>query len=144
MMTIDGGKINHLPISKVVTLSCHDMHSPLLVYERCVWIADLMAIEGGEGFGVVGDHSVEVKGLRVAKVSIWDRNGSRGPIRAEPAPETVGIVASAKVVVAGFRVSLFSFEFVILRATISVGMLTPEGVKVGVVADDASVGREDA
>jgi len=74
-----------------------------------------VAVEVGEGFGVVGDHGIEVESLRVGKIGIGDGDGDRGPIGAEPAAETVGVVAGAEVVVAGFGVAFFAFEFVVLR-----------------------------
>ena len=71
-----------------------------------------MTVEVGEGFGVVGDHGVKVEGLRVGEVGVGDGHGDVRPIGAEPAAEAVGIVARAKVVVAGFRVALLALEFV--------------------------------
>ena len=48
-----------------------------------------MAVEVGEGFGVVGDHGVEVESLRVGEVGVRDRSRDCGPICAEPAAEAV-------------------------------------------------------
>ena len=70
----------------------------------------LVAVEVGEGFGVVGDHGVEVEGLRVGEVGVGDGYGDIRPVGAEPASEAVGVVASAEVVVAGFGVAFFAFE----------------------------------
>ena len=104
-----------------------------------------MAVEVGEGFGVVGDHGVKVEGLRVGEVGVGDGHGDVRPIGAEPAAEAVGIVARAKVVVAGFRVALLALEFVIvLGAGIRIGALAAVGIEIGVVADDTSVVSDDA
>src|SRR5712692_11686283 len=104
-----------------------------------------MAVEVGEGLRVVGNHGVEVQGLRVNKVGVRNRSGDGGPVGAEPAAETVGIVARAEVVIAGLGVALLALEFVIvLRASVGVGALAPIRIKIGVVADDAGVGGEDA
>ena len=103
-----------------------------------------MAVEVGEGLGVIGDHGVEIESLRVGEIGV--RNGSRdgGPIGTQPAAEAIGVVACAEVVVAGFGVALLALEFVILRACVGVGALAPVRVEVRVVADDAGVVGEDA
>src|SRR2546427_8039898 len=81
-----------------------------------------VAVEVGEGFGVVGDHGIEVEGLRVGEIGVRDGNGDGGPVGAKPAAEAVGVVAGAEVVVAGFGVAFLAFEFVIvLRAGVCVG-----------------------
>jgi len=67
------------------------------------------------------------------------RERGRGPVGAEPAAETVGVVASTEVVVAGFRVALLALEFVILRAGVCDGALAAVGVEVSVIANDAGV-----
>lgn len=103
-----------------------------------------MAVEVGEGFGVVGDHGVEVEGLRVGEIGVRDRDGDGGPVGAEPTAEAVGVVAGAEIVVAGFGVALFALELVVLRAGVGVGALAAVGIEVGIVADDASVGGDDS
>ena len=105
-----------------------------------------MAVEVGEGFGVVGDHGIEIEGLRVGEVGIRNGNGDRGPVSGKPAAETVGVVPGAEVVVARLGVTLLALELVVvLRAGVGVrSALDPKGVEVGVVADDASVGGEHA
>src|SRR5438128_2077316 len=104
-----------------------------------------MAVEVGEGFGVVGNHRVEIEGLRVGEVGVGDGSGDGGPIGGEPAAEAVGVVAGAEVVVAGFGVALLAFEFVVLRAGVGVGRaLAAERIEIGVVADNASVRGNDA
>jgi len=104
-----------------------------------------VAIEVGEGFGVVGDHGVEVEGLRIGEVGVGNGDGDAGPIGAEPAAEAVGIVARAEVVVAGFGVALLALEFVIvLGASVGVGSLAAVRVKIRIVTEDASVGGDDA
>ena len=76
----------------------------------------------------------------------WRRGRERGagPVGAEPAGETVGVVASAEVVVAGFGVTFFAFELVVLRAGVGVGALAAKGIEVGVVAHDAGTCGDDA
>src|SRR5690349_20315447 len=98
-----------------------------------------MAVEVGEGFGIVGDHGVEVQGLRVGEVGVRDGNGDGGPVGAEPAAEAVGVVTGAEVVVASFGVALFTLEFVVLRAGVGVRALAAVGVIVSIVADDTAV-----
>jgi len=98
-----------------------------------------VAVEVGEGFGVVGDHGVKVEGLRVGEVGVGDRSGDGRPIGAEPAAEAVGVIAGTELVVTGFRVALFALEFIVLRAGVGVGALAAVGVKVSVVANDARV-----
>ncbi len=83
--------------------------APIASIPARVW---QVSVEVGEGFGVVGDHGVEVEGLRVGEIGVRDGNGDVGPIGAEPAAEAVGIVAGAEVIVAGFRVALLALEFV--------------------------------
>src|SRR5689334_8238025 len=102
-----------------------------------------MAVEVGEGFGVVGDHRVEVEGLRVGQVGVGDGSGNGGPVGGEPAAEAVGVVAGAEIVVAGFGVAFLSLEFVVLRAGASVRALAAVGVEVGVVAYDAGACGKD-
>jgi hypothetical protein len=101
-----------------------------------------VAVEVGEGFGVVGDHGVEVEGLGVGEVGVRDGHGNRGPIGAEPAAEAVGVVACTEVVVACFGVTLLAFELVVLRAGVGVRTFAAVGIKIGVVADD-TVARGD-
>ena len=48
-----------------------------------------VAVEVGEGFGVVGDHGVEVEGLRVGEVGVGNGDGCAGPVGAEPAAVAV-------------------------------------------------------
>jgi len=101
--------------------------------------------EVGEGFGVGGDHGVEIEGLRVGEVGVEDGDGNARPVGAEPASEAVGIVARAEVVVAGFGVALLALEFVIvLGASVGVGSLAAVRVKIRIVTEDASVGGDDA
>ncbi|HEV2194403.1 MAG TPA: hypothetical protein VGR55_02420 [Candidatus Acidoferrum sp.] len=100
-----------------------------------------MAVEVGEGFGIVGDHGVEVEGLRVGEVGVGDSFGDGGPVGGEPAAEAVGVVAGAEIVVAGFGVALLALELVILRAGVGVRALAAVWVEVGVVADFYSAGR---
>src|SRR2546427_12370985 len=83
-----------------------------------------VAVEVGEGFRVVGDHGIEVEGLRVGEVGVGDGNRNGRPIGAQPAAETVGVIAGAEVVVAGFGVEFLAFEFVVLSAGVGVGTLT--------------------
>ena len=59
-----------------------------------------VAVEVGEGFGVVGDHGVKVEGLRVGEVGVGDSFGDGGPVGGEPAAKAVGVVARGEVVVA--------------------------------------------
>src|SRR6266478_4197399 len=94
-----------------------------------------MAVEVGERFGVVGDHGVEIEGLRVGEVGIGDRCWDGGPIRAQPSTEAVGVVARAEVVVAGFGVALLAFEFVILRAGVGVGAFAAVRIEIRIVTD---------
>jgi len=86
-----------------------------------------MTIEVGEGFGVVGNHGVQVQGLRVAEVGVGDGNGYVGPVGAEPAAEAVGVVARAEVVVAGFGVALLAGNLGYL-AHYELFVLTPERI----------------
>ena len=72
-----------------------------------------VAVEVGEGFGVVGDHGVEVEGLGIGEIGVGDGSGNGGPfrpqgrpflrqdkpIRAEPAAKAPGVVARTKIVV---------------------------------------------
>ncbi len=44
-----------------------------------------MAVKVGEGFGVVGDHGIEVEGLRVSEIRVGDGNRDIGPVGAEAA-----------------------------------------------------------
>ena len=83
--------------------------------------------------------------MRVGEIGVGDGDGDGGPVGAEPAAEAVGVVASAEVVVAGFGVALFAFELVVvLRTGVGVwGTFDAPGIEIGVVADDASVGRND-
>jgi len=81
-----------------------------------------MAVEVGEGFGVVGDHGIEIEGLRVGEVGVGDRSGDGGPVGGEPAAEAVGVVASAEVVVEGFGVALLALEFVVVSCWAIVGV----------------------
>ena len=67
----------------------------------------MVAVEVGEGLGVVGDHPVEVEGLGVDEGGVGDGDGDGGPVGAEPAPEAVRVVACAEVVVARFRIAFF-------------------------------------
>jgi hypothetical protein len=103
-----------------------------------------VAVEVGEGFGVVGDHGVEVESLRVGEIGVGDGNGDGGPVGAEPAAEAAGVIAGAEVVVAGFGVAFFAFEFVVLRAGVGVGVLAAVGIEIGVIADCAAVLGDDA
>ena len=113
-----------------------------------------VAVEVGEGFGVVGDHGIEVEGLRVGEVGVGDGNGDAGPVGGEPAAEAAGVVAGAEVVVAGFGVALFAFELVGVGggAVVGVGVLAApstalragSGIEVGVVAEGAVVLRHHA
>jgi hypothetical protein len=88
-----------------------------------------VTVEVGEGFGVVGDHGVEVEGLRVGEVGVGDGDGDGGPVGAEPAAEAVGVIACAEVVVAGFGIAFLAFEFVVLPASVSVGVLAAVGIE---------------
>jgi hypothetical protein len=83
--------------------------------------------------------------LRVGEVGVGDGNGDAGPVGAEPAAETAGVITSAEVVVAGFGVALLAFEFVSVarRAVVGVGVLAAVGIEVGVIADGAVVLRDD-
>jgi len=100
----------------------------------------LMAVEVGEGFGVVRDHGVKVERLRIGEVGVGNCNGDGGPVGAEPAAEAVGVVARAEVVVAGFRVAFLAFELVdVLRASVGDGALAAVGVEVGIVTDATSI-----
>ena len=74
-----------------------------------------MAVEVGEGFGVVGDHGVEIEGLRVGEIGVGDRNGNGRPVGAEPAAKAVGVVACAEIAVASFGVALLALEPGFLR-----------------------------
>src|SRR6266481_2559656 len=105
-----------------------------------------MAVEVGEGFGVVGDHGIEVERLRVGEVGVGDGRGDGGPVGSEPAAKAVGVVAGAEVVVAGFGVAFLAFELVVvLRAGVGVrGTLATKGIKICIVADDSSVCGGDA
>lgn len=103
-----------------------------------------MAVEVGEGFRVVGDHGVEVKGLGVGEIRVGDGRGDGGPIGAEPASEAVGVVASAEIVVAGFGVAFLALEFVFLRAGIGVGAFAALGIEVRVVTESAVTPGHDA
>ena len=67
-----------------------------------------MAIEVGERFGVVTHHGIEVEGLRVGQIRIWNGRGDRRPIRREPAAEARCVVTGAEVVVAGFGVTFLT------------------------------------
>jgi hypothetical protein len=71
------------------------------------------------------------------------RNREIRPVGAEPTAEAAGVGAGAEVVVAGFGVAFFAFEFVVLRASVGVGVLAASGIEVRVVADDAVVLRVD-
>lgn len=73
-----------------------------------------MAVEVGEGFGVVAEHGVQIEGLRVGEVGVGDGFWDGGPVGAQPAAEAVGVVSGAEVVVAGFGIAFFAFEFVVL------------------------------
>jgi len=103
-----------------------------------------VAVEIGEALRVIGDHRVEIESLRVAKVGVGDGGGNSGPIAGEPAAEAVGVVAGAEVVVAGFGVAFFAFELIVLRASVGVGAFASVRIKIGVVANDAGVGCNDA
>src|SRR5258708_2889620 len=102
-----------------------------------------MAVEVGEGFGVVGQDRIEVESLRVGEVGVGDGNGNSGPVGAEPAAETIGVIASGEVVVAGFGVPFFALELVILGAGVGVRAFTAERIEVGIVADDARIGGDN-
>lgn len=82
--------------------------------------------------------------MRVRKVCI--RNGYRrgGPVRAEPAAETVAVVTSAEIIVASLSVAFFAFELVVCGAGAGVGPLAAIGIKIGVIADDAGSVCDDA
>jgi len=105
-----------------------------------------VTLQVGEGFGVVGDHGVEVESLGVGEIGVGDGNGDAGPVGGEPAAEAAGVIAGAEVVVAGFGVAFFAFEFVSVarRTVVGVGVLAAIGIEVGVVADGAVVLRDDA
>src|SRR5579871_6862640 len=107
-------------------------------------ISAVVAVEVGEGFGGVGDHGVEIEGLRIGEVGVGHGRGNRGPVGGEPATKAVGVVASTEVVVAGFGVALFAFKFVVLRAGVGVGAFAAVGVEVGVIARYTGVAGEDA
>lgn len=94
---------------------------------------------GRQGFGIIGNHGVEVESLRVGEVGVGDGNGDGGPIGTEPAAETVGVVAGSEVVVPGFGVALLLLEFVDVAGSRGVGSLYPEGVEVGVIQDGSAV-----
>jgi hypothetical protein len=66
--------------------------------------------------------------------------------RPKPAAEAAGVVAGTEVVVAGFGVAFFTFEFVRIgrRATVGIGVLATVGIEVGVVANGAGVLGDDA
>jgi len=56
--------------------------------------------EVGEGFGVVGDHGIEIEGLGVGEVGVGDGSGDGGPgkpVCGEPAAKAVGIVAVVEI-----------------------------------------------
>jgi len=91
-----------------------------------------MAVEVGEGFGIVGDHGVEVEGLRVGEVGVGHGHGDGGPVGGEPAAKTVGVVARAEVVVAGFGVAFLTVELVALRASVGEGVFAAEGIEIGI------------
>jgi hypothetical protein len=72
------------------------------------------------------------------------RNGYGRPVGRKPTTKTVRVIASAEVVVAGFGIALFTFEFVdILSTAVGVGLLAAEGGEVGVIADDSGSRGED-
>ena len=111
-----------------------------------------MAVKVGEGFGVVGDHGVEVEGLGIGEIGIGDGDGDVGPVGAEPASEAFGVVAGAEVIIAicvarqsaSFCVALFAFKLVIvLRAGIGNRSLATEGIKVRVVANNTQIRSND-
>ena len=107
-------------------------------------VLGLMAVEVGEGFGVVGDHGIEIEGLRVGEVGVRDGNRDGGPVGTEPTAKTAGVIAGAEVVVAGFGVALLALEFVVLRACVGDGPLAAVGIEIRVVANDAVILRHDA
>src|SRR5215470_6439787 len=97
-----------------------------------------MTVKVGEGFGVVGDHGVEIESLWIREVRVRNRNRDARPVGGKPAAEAVGVVACAEVVVAGFGVALLAFEFVgVLRACVCIGAFSTIGIKIGVVTDSA-------
>jgi hypothetical protein len=105
----------------------------------------LVPVEVSEGFGVGGDHGVEVESLRVGEVGVGDGHRDIGPVGAEPAAEAVGVVARAEVVVAGFGVAFLALKFVIvLCAGVGDGALAAERREVRIVAHDARVVGNDA
>jgi hypothetical protein len=103
-----------------------------------------VAVEVGGGFGVIGDHGIEIEGLRVGEIGVRDGDGDGGPVGAEPAAKALAVVAGAEFVVPGFGVAFLTLEFVILQAGIGVGMFAAVGIEIGVVADGAVVRGNDS
>jgi hypothetical protein len=79
--------------------------------------------------------------LRVREIRVRDWRGDGGPIGRSPAAEGRGVVAGAEVVVAGFGVAFFAFEFIRRRASIGVCTLSAEGIEVSVVTESAGRGE---
>jgi hypothetical protein len=79
----------------------------LFTWARRATLVAVVPVEVGEGFGIVGDHRVEIESLRVGQVGVRDCDWDVRPISAGPAAEAVGVVASAEIVVASFRVAFF-------------------------------------
>src|SRR5258708_23531470 len=103
-----------------------------------------MAVEVGEGFGVVGNHGVEVEGLRVGEIGIGDGNGDSRPVGAQPTAEAVGVVSGAEVVVSGFSVAFLAFKLIVLRAGVGIGALATIWVEISVITHHTVVLRDHA
>ena len=72
--------------------------------------------------------SKQVERLWISRVSKRYGLRERRPVWGHEAAHAGGMVAGTEVVVAGFGVALFAFEFVVLRAGVGVRALAAEGI----------------
>ena len=79
--------------------------------------------------------------MRIGEIGIRHGRGDGGPGGRSPAAEGWGIVAGAEVVVTGFAVAYFAFEFIRRRTGSGVRALSAEGVEVSVVTESTGRGE---
>src|SRR5437762_13054512 len=91
-----------------------------------------MAIEVGEGFGVIGDHGIEVECLRIGEVGVGHGYRDVGPVGGEPASDAV---ARSKVRIANWptkrlrNIAIYGFDLLEAESqTISSFALTSTSV----------------
>jgi hypothetical protein len=100
-----------------------------------------VAVSVHESFRIVFHRLVQVWRLRIGEIGIRDGRGDGAPIGRSPAAEGWGIVAGAEVVVTGFAVAYFAFEFIRRRTSGGVRALSAEGLEVSVVTESTGRGE---